>query len=298
MASASLTSLKTFQKRGFLKLPNVIEVDNITSLRTAFWHEVNDRFALSLDDPSSWFRNPSNPVGGTKAKRLNGMGPMMRDLKASGKFDVIEEMMQSAIDSIFGDNAWRPLDLWYSLLSFPGSETKWNVPHNSWHNDEPIVVGDSNPWSLFVFLLLDDVSVDMGATAVVSGSHRRAEQLAETIANSDQEAAIKAFDSVNSGLMDNPKSIRLLTTDQVLEPLTQEDPWMKALVTEGTPEQRIKQFVQEGSTFNGIEQKVVSLTGSAGDIIILNPRCLHSVSANISQHPRQVIRLDFRRNES
>jgi len=298
MESTSTKQLETFQNTGFLRLSNVIDAERITSLRTAFWHEVNDRFALSLDDPSSWFRNPSNPVGGSGAKRLNGMGPMMRDLKASGKFDAIEEMMQSAIDPIFGGNAWRPLDLWYSLLNFPGTETEWNVPHNSWHNDEPVVVGDSNPWSLFVFVFLDDVSADMGATAIVSGSHRRAEQLAEKIASSDKEAAIKAFDSVNSGLIDNPESIRLLTTDQVLEPLTQEDPWMKALVTEGTPEQRIQKFVQEGSTFNDIEQKVVSLTGSAGDIMILNPRCLHSVSANISQRPRQVIRLDFRRNPS
>ncbi|MEP3349072.1 MAG: phytanoyl-CoA dioxygenase family protein [Marinomonas sp.] len=296
MESTSNSQLETFQKTGFLKLSNVIDAERITKLRDQFWHEINNTFGISLSDPSTWFHNPSNPVGGSSAKRLNGMGPMMRDLKASGKFDAIEEMMQSAIDPIFSDNTWRPLDLWYSLLSFPGSETKWNVPHKSWHNDEPIVVGDPNPWSLFVFLLLDDVSVDMGATAVVSGSHRRAEQLAERIASSDQEAAIKAFSSVNSGLINDPKNTRLLTTDNLLEPLTQEDPWMKALVTEGMPEQRIKQFVQEGGTYHDIEQKVVSLTGSAGDIIILNPRCLHSFSANVSKLPRQIIRLDFRRH--
>ncbi|MEO9274421.1 phytanoyl-CoA dioxygenase family protein [Marinomonas sp. 5E14-1] len=296
MESTSICQLETFQKTGFLKLSNIIDEESITTLRGQFWREISNTFGISLSDPSAWFHNPSNPVGGSGAKRLNGMGPMMRDLKASGKFDKIEAMMQSAIDPIFVDNTWRPLDLWYSLLSFPGSEAKWNVPHKSWHCDEPIVVGDSNPWSLFVFLLLDDVSVDMGPTTVVSGSHRRAEQLAERIASSNQEAAIKAFDSVNNGLIDDPKNTRLLTTDNVLEPLKQEDPWMKALVTEGTPEQRIQQFVQEGDSYHGIGQKVVSLTGSAGDIILLNPRCLHSTSANISSLPRQIIRLDFRRH--
>ncbi len=296
MESTSILQLKTFQETGFLKLSNIIDEESITTLRGQFWREINNTFGIFLSDPTTWFHNPSNPVGGSGAKRLNGIGPMMRDLKASGKFDKIEAMMQSAIDPIFGDNTWRPLDLWYSLLSFPGCETTWNVPHKSWHCDEPIVVEDSNPWSLFVFLLLDDVSVDMGATAVVSGSHRRAEKLAERIASSNQEAAIKAFDSVNSGLINDPKNTRLLTIDNVLEPLTQEDPWMKALVTESTPELRIKQFVQEGCSYHGIEQKVVSLTGSAGDIIILNPRCLHSTSANISSLPRQIIRLDFRRH--
>ncbi|WP_351090006.1 phytanoyl-CoA dioxygenase family protein, partial [Shewanella sp. S1-49-MNA-CIBAN-0167] len=86
----------------------------------------------------------------------------------------IEHAIKPAIDHVFGAHAWRPLDLWYSLLSFPGSETVWNVPHKSWHSDEPIVVGDAEPWSLFVFVFLDDVNADMGATTVVSGSHRRA----------------------------------------------------------------------------------------------------------------------------
>lgn len=295
MKATSAQALKTFQDTGFLKLPKVINAQKITKLREQFWHEINQNFGIFLDDQNTWFRNPSNPVGGSTAKRLNGMGPMMRDLKASGKFNDIEDQMQSAINQVFGANTWHPLDLWYSLLSFPGTETKWNVPHTSWHNDEPIVVGDSNPWSVFVFVFLDDVSADMGATAVVSGSHRRAERLAETIATSDKEALVKAFDSVNSGLIDDPNNARLLSTDQVLAPLIEEDPWMKELITQGSPEQRIQKFVQEDSTYNGIEQKVVSLTGSAGDIILLNPRCLHSVSANISKLPRQIIRLDFRR---
>ena len=219
----------------------------------------------------------------------------MRDLKASGKFDDIERAIKPAIDNVFGAHAWRPLDLWYSLLSFPGSETVWNVPHKSWHSDEPIVVGDANSWSLFVFVFLDDVSADMGATTVVSGSHRCAESLAKALGTSNNEALINAFESVNSGLFENPKDVTLLPMDQVLEPLIQEDPWFHELVNEGSPDKRIQQFMEEGSTHNGIEQKVVPLTGAAGDIIVFDPRCLHTFSANISNLPRQILRLDFRR---
>jgi ectoine hydroxylase-related dioxygenase (phytanoyl-CoA dioxygenase family) len=219
----------------------------------------------------------------------------MRDLKASGKFDEIERAIQPAIDNVFGTHAWRPLDLWYSLLSFSGSETVWNVPHKSWHSDEPCVVGDVEPWSLFVFVFLDDVSADMGATTVVSGSHRRIASLAKTLGTPNNEALINAFESVNSGLFENPKDVTLLPMDQVLEPLIQEDPWFQALVNEGSPDKRIQRFIDEGSTQNGIEQKVVPLTGTAGDIIVFDPRCLHTFSANVSNFPRQVLRLDFRR---
>lgn len=83
--------------------------------------------------------------------------------------------------------------------------------------------------------------------------------------------------------------------DQVLDPLVQEDPWFQALLQEGSPDQRIQRFLEEGNTLHGIEQKAIPLTGAAGDIIVMDPRCLHTFSANVSNLPRQVLRLDFRR---
>jgi ectoine hydroxylase-related dioxygenase (phytanoyl-CoA dioxygenase family) len=83
--------------------------------------------------------------------------------------------------------------------------------------------------------------------------------------------------------------------DQVLEPLIQEDPWFQTLASEGPSDKRIQRFLEEGSSLHGIEQKVVPLIGTAGDIIVFDPRCLHTFSANVSNLPRQVLRLDFRR---
>ena len=49
-------------------------------------------------------------------------------------------------------------------------------------------------------------------------------------------------------------------------------------------------------TDNGdIASQVVALAADAGDVILFDPRCLHSVSSNISNNPRQVLRIDFRR---
>ncbi|RBP83769.1 hypothetical protein EBI01_10090 [Marinomonas rhizomae] len=295
MTTTVLSKLEDFQNKGVLKLSNVIDVEKIADVQTLLWQEIDHKFGIQLKEPSTWFSNVNNPVGDARAKRLNGMGSIMRDLKASGKLDEIESAIKPAIDKVFGADSWCPLDLWYSLLSFPGSEAAWNVPHKSWHCDEPSVVGDTKPWSLFVFVFLDDVSTDMGATSVISGSHRQAERLAKTLGMSNNEALINAFASVNSGLFESPKDVILLPMDQVLEPLIQEDPWFQALVQEGSPDERIQRFTKEGSSLHSIEQKVVTLTGTAGDIIVFDPRCLHTFSANVSGLPRQVLRLDFRR---
>lgn len=291
----TLSTREDFRNQGVLKLSNVIDIEKVADVRTHLWQEVSHKFGIHIEDSSTWFSNAHNPVGDAGAKRLNGMGSIMRDLKASGKLDEIERAIQPVIDHVFGAHTWRPLDLWYSLLSFPGSESAWNVPHKSWHCDEPAVVGDAEPWSLFVFVFLDNVTADMGPTTVVSGSHRRAERLAKTLGTQNHEALINAFESVNNGLFENPKEVTLLPMDQVLAPLIQEDPWFQELVEEGSPDQRIQRFIEEGNSLHGIEQKVVTLTGAAGDIIVFDPRCLHTFSANVSDRPRQVLRLDFRR---
>ncbi|RCW95468.1 phytanoyl-CoA dioxygenase family protein [Marinomonas foliarum] len=291
----TLSKQEDFQNKGVLKLSNVIDVEMLADVQTHLWQEVHRKFDIHLDKPSTWFSNVNNPIGDARAKRLNGMGSIMRELKAAGKLDDIERAIQPVIDQIFVDHTWRPLDLWYSLLSFPGSESVWNVPHKSWHCDEPAVVGDAKPWSLFVFVFLDNVTADMGATTVISGSHRRAERLAKTLGTSNNEELINAFSSVNSGLYESPKDVTLLPMDQVLDPLIQEDPWFQKLIQEGSPDQRIQRFIEEGNSLHGIEQKVVTLTGTAGDIIVFDPRCLHTFSANVSNLPRQVLRLDFRR---
>lgn len=295
MTTAALSKQEDFLNKGVLKLNNVIDVEKVADVQAHFWQEVNRKFGIQLDEPSTWFSNANNPVGDARAKRLNGMGSIMRELKASGKLDDVERAIQSVIDQVFVANAWRPLDLWYSLLSFPGSESAWNVPHKSWHSDEPCVVGDAQPWSIFVFVFLDTVTVDMGPTTVIAGSHRRAARLAKTLGTSNNEAFINAFESVNSGLFKNPNDVTLLPMDQVLDPLVQEDPWFQALLQEGSPDQRIQRFLEEGNTLHGIEQKAIPLTGAAGDIIVMDPRCLHTFSANVSNLPRQVLRLDFRR---
>ncbi len=288
-----MNKLKTFQTDGFVRIPSVISMDSIKEIQSLFWNEIKIKFHIDIDDPKTWKINPNNPAGDSRALRLNGMNSIMKKLNDSGCLSPLESKILEEFDCIFGKNKWTPLDLWYSLLGFPGRELSWNVPHKSWHNDEPIVVGHRMPWSIFTFVFLDEVTTDQGPTVVVSGSHRRGELLAEKIGVRDSNS-IKAFENVNHGLVESSEDVKLLPVGKLLNSLVAKDLWFRDLVDENFCEDRIQKFLYDGSTYKNIQHKVAKLTGSPGDIIMLDPRCLHTFSANISALPRQVLRLDFR----
>ena len=41
---------------------------------------------------------------------------------------------------------------------------------------------------------------------------------------------------------------------------------------------------------NGVDVEVVELTGKAGDVVLLDSRILHSISANVREQPRFMVR--------
>ena len=292
-------NLSTFRDAGVLRLSEVLNPADISSVRSHFWEEVDRLFDIRLEDPESWFANPYNPVGGSRAKRLSGMNPVMDALRDADRFRPIEAAIQCEIDALFGAGRWEPLDRWYSLLTFPGTETEWTVPHNSWHNDEPIVVGDHKPWSIFVFVFLDTVDRDTGPTIAVSGSHRRGELIAPDKGVSN-EREVRAFDHANSGLFPEPAELKLLPVGQLLPELVATDDWFADLVSGEVDDHRTQRLTDQGTTFqtkegNAVNNNVVCLSADVGDIVLFDPRSLHSVSSNISDRPRQVLRIDFRR---
>jgi len=287
-------SLQTLRDDGVLTLPHTIGTDEIAEIRGHFWSEVEQQFAVREDDVDTWFANPHNPAGDARARRLSGMNPVMQRLGANGTLRGAEDAIQTELDAIFGPNRWGPLDKWYSLVSFPGTEGSWTVPSTSWHNDEPIVMADHEPWSLFAFLFLDRVDRDTGPTLAVTGTHRRGQMLAAQ-RGVQNERDVRAFADVNSEIVSDPGALRILRVGTLLPELAATDDWFGDLVAEESTDDREQRFMQSGTSHQGIQSRVVDLSADAGDVIIFDPRCLHTFSANISNRPRQVLRLDFQR---
>ncbi len=277
-----------------LALPNIIDTAVIHELRDGLWGLLDRSFAIRKDAPGTWYQNQDISDGTYQGYRLSGMNHVMRDLQSSGLLDPVLTTIQEQFAAIFGADRWEPLDKWYSLLTFPSSKGDWNVPHNRWHSDEPIIVGDSEPWSVFTFVFLDSVERETGPTVAVTGSHRRGEPLAERDGIFDARQ-IHAFANVNSGLIDDPEGAKMLTVGALLDGLAAGDDWFADLKTDGPARPRIDRLIDRGTTQGGVTSRVVEFTGEPGDVILFDPRCLHSSSPNVSADPRQVLRIDLRR---
>jgi len=62
--------------------------------------------------------------------------------------------------------------------------------------------------------------------------------------------------------------------------------WMKALCSRSETESRVQRFMNEATMIDGIEVRVVEMTGEPGDVIFTHPMILHAPALNCSSSPR------------
>lgn len=188
-------------------------------------------------------------------------------------FTALGPTVEQAIATALGAR-WSSVDAPSGGLAAPnlpcrGEGARWRVPHAAWHVDEPTMRGQARAWGLLAFVCLDDVVAGGGATVAIAGSHRRLLALADELAPAHG----------------------VLTTDAALAALTRDDAWWTALVTESVDGRDV---LLARSHDDGL--RVVELTGAAGDVVLMDPRCLHTVSANVSDRARLTMRLVFARS--
>ncbi|WP_418138513.1 hypothetical protein AB8616_19200 [Marinomonas sp. RS-M-Aa-14] len=81
----TFSNREDFRNKGVLKLSSVIDIEKILDAQSYLWQEVKHKFSINIDEPSTWFSNAHNPVGDAGAKRLNGMGSIMREAQSLGE---------------------------------------------------------------------------------------------------------------------------------------------------------------------------------------------------------------------
>lgn len=282
-----------FNDQGLLRLPGVLTVETVSNAREQLWREIGNRFGIQAGDPATWFSHPNKPAGDQRGLRLSGMNPVLRDLQSRGALNELTQALSLHVGEALGPTSWKAKPNWYSLVSFPGEQSDWNVPHRTWHADEPVVAGHMRPWTVFAFVFLAPVAQFGGGTTVVTGSHRCGERLAARDGRIDP-ALLGGFAEDNSELI-TTEELRVLGTTDTPQLLAKENRWFKSLLEPGRAAERRQVFMEEGELFENIPVKVTELSGDPGDIILLDPRCLHSISVNTSGRPREILRLDFRR---
>lgn len=172
-------------------------------------------------------------------------------------WSIFTDRLTTAIDDLLGAGRWKmPGGLGDFLITFPNASS-WFLPHDGWHSDEGPVPG------VMGFIFLSDVEQGGGGTLVVQGSHRLPQR--------DRMAA----EPDGQG--------RKWKHRWELE---QESEWLRALRTPADPAERYKNFVQQETQVEGVNLKVVELTGRAGDAVLCHPWLLHAIAPNAADAPR------------
>ena len=251
--------LEEFHSSGIVCMRGAVARSAVEEMLRSVWSCLRDRCHIQRDEPDTWPEVDNlgvNQIIGVS--RFTGSRHLP---KAENFVQVGTAGIRDALDKIFGASPWQRPDRWGSLLvTFPESREAWDVPASGWHFDLPATSYSLGLTAVRVFTCLDKISHAGGATLVVAGSHRLVQNL------------------VGEG--------ERLHSHQARKRLLGAYPWIKALCSRDDEGNRIQRFMSKGAVVDGIDVRVLELSGDAGDIFLVHPMMLHAPSKNCATEPR------------
>jgi hypothetical protein len=245
-----------FDELGFVRLRDVFSDDEAADMRRVVWDELETRYGIVEDDRSTW----NVPV-------LTGM----KTTKKHAAFRPIGgPSLRDALDELLGAGRCAfPTNWGQVLVTFPQPGAEWKVPATLWHVDWFYANAPTPVLGVKALAFFGDVVPQGGGTLVVSGSHRVAERfLAETTLD-----ACGDF-----------RACRLEFMTYI-----QRDPWFRALTQTDDPDpHRNGRFMDSDHDADGLPVRVVELTGSPGDVVLMHPWVLHHAAPNTASYPRMM----------
>jgi ectoine hydroxylase-related dioxygenase (phytanoyl-CoA dioxygenase family) len=144
-------------------------------------------------------------------------------------------------------------------MTFP-QPGRWDVPSSGWHFDFTPLQDRPGVRAVQVFALLSDVQPRGGGTVVLTGSHHL---VARYVGRTKQE----------------PKP-RLVRGD-----LGARHPWLAELwdrrrAEADRPGSRPAKFLGVPTTVGDVELCVTEVTGTPGDVYVMNSDCFHAIAPN------------------
>ena len=200
--------------------------------------------------------DPNVPVAEFKNRRKRVTRALKPHLGA-----VYTEEIDGCADQLMADNAvGRHAAL--LLMTLPGQSpmgpvTQWSIPRQAWHTDAPRVGGPGVP-GIIALGFLGQVLAGGGGTLFVAGSHRLLDA-------PGRELRSKAF----------KKALRRKT-------------YFNVLLGQDSPER--VQYLAEAHRVDGVDLRVVELTGEPGDVVLADARLLHAPAPNAQSTPRLMVR--------
>lgn len=243
-----------FLETGVVCLPGVIPRSAAEAMADRLWETLASQHGLIRGRAETW----------TKERPAQ-----FRDLRHSGAFTgMASPGLSVLLDELFGEGGWTPPAHWGApLVTFPTGAMAWRVPHAAWHLD--IMPGQVlQPWPDYIriFTFLAPLAPGGGGTVYVSGSHKVVMQM----------------------MAEAPRPDRIRSAS-IAGALRLESPWIAALCSPEDDPQRTVRFMQTGARVGGVDVRVAEMTGEPGDVVLMHPATLHSLSPNCRTTPRLML---------
>lgn len=252
-----------FEQLGILRLPAAFSSSDAelmrVSMRLAVEQEYDPRSESAMAHTSSH--------GGT----LPSLDIAATVFEAIGSSSLL-----AALDAIFGEGEWvKPRTWGYPLITLPNGGSDWNIPTNPWHLDFLPRRPAMHIPGVRIFAFIDLVEPRAGGTLILEGSHILVQQF----------------------LMSRVAFPRSGGAQHEL--LSKHHPWLHELFTgAGDQHARLHRLMDIGTTIDDVKLRVIELTGTAGDIVIMHPWCFHSPSPNCGSRPRLMTSVSVARNKT
>ncbi|WP_379553343.1 phytanoyl-CoA dioxygenase family protein [Erythrobacter sp. W53] len=216
------------------------------SARAAYGSVVSLAKEHSLYVDGQWIKSTSR-FGSAKPFR----NALTKLSKSAGFPKLVGDHLAPMIEQLVGDPVALMAPGQQILFSLP-SDQRWSIPSDVWHTDLPKFAERTTP-GLQAFTFLDDVEPQGGGTLVVAGSHR----------------LLNKFSSLSS--------------KEVKQHLRREE-FFQMLFDSDRPEVTAPQDAT--GRIGDVELEVVELTGSVGDLYLMDLRVLHTPAPNSSEKAR------------
>lgn len=245
--------VRELRDTGLLRLAGAIPAADAAAMVDRIWEHLGRRHGIVRERRETWtVEQPAGLRAVTDTPEFRALGsPAIRD----------------ALDAVLGAGRWQPPRRWgRPLVTFPSPHERWALPvRGAWHNDfVPLGTGPGER-AVQLFTILQDLPARGGGTLILTGSHRL---LTRHIAD--------------TGDAPHPSRIR-----QALG----EHPWLRELwepPDTATDEQRIGRYLVDGTRIDGVDLRVVELTGRAGDAFLMHCDTFHSAAPNCGDEPRMM----------
>jgi hypothetical protein len=241
-----LDERRTFEAKGLVKLPGAVSPRAAAEMADRLWAELARKDGVQRNSPATW-----------RQERIFGF----QALQASGAFKAMASARVRAIlDDLLGP--WVEPTAWgQPLVCFPSPDAAWRIPRQGWHFDGPIDPAPQRKPIGRVFLILEPIRPQGGATLIATGSHRIAMALADAA-------------GVQQSSGDMRKRLQAL------------HPWFAELMAGEPSEARTTRYMERETVVSGVPLRLEEMTGEPGDVWLMHHNAFHGGSPNVLDRPR------------